>query len=235
MNRRNIVMTMGASAVLGIGGCLDEPRESTLEPKKYPALPERLTSDSVVDFVREHETVRFYNHIRSNERNPESIDATCSAVLDRETESAFYVLTHCGGSAALEDGVAEYPSSAYGITTYRVTESRVQRVTASPAERRDGYLVLLANFDASEHDLSVVVTAATKSEDEPILEESQTLDSEGGVEYRLESGDTSAYELTLSRDDEPDVTFDGRFSRSADVGIYITADGTELGALSSLP
>ncbi|OAQ53752.1 hypothetical protein HTG_05680 [Natrinema mahii] len=228
-------MTIGASSVLGISGCYEESREPAPEPEDHPTPPEQLTSDSVVDFVRKYETATFHNHILSNEQNPESIDASCNAVFDREIESAFYVLTRCGGSATLEDGIAEYPSSAYGITTYRVTENQVQRVTASPAERPDGYLVLLANFDDSERDVSVVMTSVTESDDETILEESLALDSEEGIEHRVESDEATEYELTVNRDDKTTATFADDLSRSAGVSIYLTANEVEIGALSSLP
>lgn len=197
--------------------------------------PEQLTTDSVVDFVEKYEEVEFHNHILSVEQNPESISLTCNATLDRATESGFYVLTQCGGSATLQDGTAEYPSMAYGITVYRITENSVQRVNTSMEEGATGYYVLSVNFDDIGHEVSIDMTSSSKSSDNTVYDGSLSLGTEEAIGQWVESTEVPEYELTLRLDGKEEAIFNGSSSQSVGVGIYITADQTEIGALSSIP
>jgi len=235
MDRRAVISAMGASALFGVSGCLDTEQDSTPQMKDRPLPPENRTTDSVVAFVEEYESATFYNEIRSTERTAESISVSCNAVLDRETDTGFYVLTRCGGSATLRDGTAEYPPTAYGLTTYRVTENDVQRVTASSLTAGDGYRLLLVNFDDSTHKLSVDMAPSSQSNDESIHSTSPQLGSEEAVGRRLETDGATEYELTVDLDTERQATFEGSTSGSPGLGIYVTATEIDIGPLPSIP
>ncbi|WP_226040439.1 hypothetical protein [Natrinema sp. DC36] len=249
MNRRRLLEMAGASSVLGMSGCFYENRESTLESKASPAPPERLTPDSIVDFVEEYETVERYNRLLSDYEDPEqgfleSIDISCNAVFDRETASGSYALTLCAGSITTSHSISDRPSAAFGVSAYRVTETRVQRVTASRVGRHairsragqeDDYTLLFVNFDAVEHDLTAVVTSPAESIDEPILEASYTIDSGEGIERRLERTEATRYDVTVRLDGETRATLEDGQPRSVGATSYISDDEIEIGTFSAIP
>lgn len=236
MNRRKLLAVTGSSLALGISGCLGEGQGPTAQEKEHPIPPEQLYPDSVVNFVKEYEGVEFYNQILSAEQNTEAISLTCNANLDRETESGFYVLTQCGGSATLQDGHAEYPPMAYGITIYRITENRtVQRVNTPMEAGATGYYILLVNFDGIGHEVSIAMTSSSKSSDNAVYDESHNLGNEAASGQWVESTEVPEYELILGLDGKEEETFVGSTSQSVGIGIYLTADRTEIGPISSIP
>ncbi|WP_254763034.1 hypothetical protein [Natrinema marinum] len=249
MNRRRLIETAGAGSILGLGGCFYEERETALESKPYPELPERRTPESVVGFVEEYETVTQHNRLLSIHEDPEwgsleSIDIACNAVFDGETASGSYALTLCGGSVTTSHWTADRPPAAFDVAAYRVTETRVQRVTASRVGRNaiesrigreDGYSLLCVNFDDVEHDLTVVVTDPAASGDEPILEASHTIDGEAGIERRLERTEATEYDITVTLDGETRATVDGGRQQSVGATVYVVDGDLETGTISEIP
>ncbi len=237
MNRRQVLAGTGVALSLPVSGCLSD----SVEPKEHPEIPETLTQETVVDFVREYETIEYHNYILENESRVDSINVTCDAVFDREVESNFYVITNCGGSANHEPLVGSSSVSHYEsyAPTYRVNEQHVQRVEAGRDVRQGAdYIVRMFNFSDSEYELSFTITSLAKSKEDQILAEEYALDSETGEERRvdIEVGEEHELAVELNNADHSETFEWDVHDQSRGVSIYITPNETiDMGPLPSDP
>lgn len=224
----------GTALSSSVAGCLS----SSVEPKAYPEVPESLTEETVVDFVEEYETATYHSDILENESRVDSINVVCDAVFDREVESTFYVITNCGGSANHEPlfgsaSVGQYETYA---PTYRVNEQHVHRVEVERDVRRSAdYIFRMLNFEAAEYELALTITPPTDSKENQILASEYALDSETGLERRVDLTVGKEYELTVELnegDHSERVKWDSETfkwdvqNQSRGVGIYVTRHRT---------
>lgn len=240
MKRRTVLAGTGTALFSSVAGCLS----SSVEPKGYPEIPEPLTRERVVDFVKEYETAEHHNYILENESRVDSINVVCDAVFDREVKSTFYVITNCGGSATHEPlfgsaSVGHYETYA---PTYRVNEQHVQRAEVDRDVRQGAdYVFRMLNFAATEHELFLTVTPHTDSKEKQIRASEYALDGETGVERRFDLTVGTEYELAVELNDgdhSETVNWDSETfkwdvqDQSRGVGIYVTRYRTiEIGPL----
>ncbi|MCU4925695.1 hypothetical protein OB905_06800 [Halobacteria archaeon AArc-dxtr1] len=190
MNRRQLLAATGAGALVGVGGCIDGSQESAdgdatdsqdvvvengAPPPRdeFPDRPDELDNESVLEYVGEHQrTVLVQNPYTG-----------CEPQVAAEYEEGFYVgLEECDIITS-EGDAAEVPV-LYLVTetdTYRL-ELDVQEAVGAGFEDGGPHNLVLANFDDTEHDLSVELVHYDADGDSTVaLDTTYTLGGERGV------------------------------------------------------
>lgn len=242
MNRRRILASMGASSLSAVAGCFERipgfdesgRDESPPERRDLPDFPETVTAETAAAFIDEHESVAYHNSFLENGSRPDSLNVGCSASLDREIDGDFYVVGSCGGSIRDEGDIIDLVGDR---RCYRVFESGFQRTTVdalddwTDIESSTVCAFIVANFDASEHELRVTVPSRSTAEDADAtatsdgLGEPQTVATETAISWPLgiETGD---HELVVERSDGTRETFDWTVQDEfSGITIYVTPAG----------
>lgn len=240
MNRRRILAGTSGAILSTVAGCFgmrsesDDQDEEPPQRQERPEFPETVTGETAVDFIDEHESAAYHNSFLDDGSRPDSLSVGCSASLDREIDDDFYVVGSCGGS--IQNG-RDIIDIATERRVYRVTESEFQRLTiedvsggATRVEDVSAYVITVANFDTTDHELRITIPSRTEPDDASrgatdVFDDPHAIAGETAIgwQFGITTGDQ---ELVVERTDGRLETFEWTVRNDfGGITIYVTPEG----------